>query len=537
MLKAENLKQATDSTQSANREDTTYQPVLGIFRNWILPMAVFVFGSYFLYLLVSFFSEGFSLQNTIFTNRESIYDSVSNLIELNVAILGVVLTVVAIVVQLAAQKYTPKLADLFLEDNVNRCFFVFLIFNLLLAILITYSIKNSFFPIYSAFFIVFFTMLQVGLLLPYFNYVFEFLSPDNIITSIQRKSVKILNKATQETKVSAIVKRQIEIKNILEQISDTALNSTTQEDRNMALIAINRLRDFLINYQNLKDNLPKEWFEVPSDFFINISNEFYAEILERRLWLDILVFMNMEGILKSSFRSMPDVTSAIAYNTRLIGIAAIKNEQEENINLAIEYFNTFLRLALNEKNQRVIFNLFYQYRLLTESLFENHREELAHKIIFYFKYYGKTAFDMGIWFIFMVSAYDISSLLTKAFDMKAKNFLNLIGLFFDDTFANTKHPIAQSGVRKAQLILAAYLFSKNADDIFLEKIVTFFSKNETYEVTIGLQEQLLNVKDKKFWEVTDRGINFEYMDEEQKKYLQKFFERYITTNKEKFLTK
>lgn len=517
------------------------KPINPFILNWFVPAILFVFGSYFIYILSSFFSKGFSFKKTLFTNSFDIYNSVSNLIELNVAILGVVLTVVAIVVQLAAQKYTPKLVDLFLEDKVNQCFFVFLIFNLLFSILLTYSIEGSstvpsFTPIYSAFFLVFFTLLQIGLLLPYFNYVFEFLSPNNIISSIQKKATKILNKTVSNPKKSIISKTQREVSNILSQISDTALNSTTQEDRNMALISVNRMCDFLIEYQNLKANLPEEWFRVSANFFTNISTEFYNEIIERKIWLDSLVFMDMEIIFKTSFRSMPAVTSGIAYNIRRIGITSIKNNQGENITLVIEYFNTFLRLALNEKNQRVIFNIFYQYRLVTEYLFKYQRGDLAQKIIFYFKYYGKTAFDMGIWFIFMVSAYDIGTLLMRAFDAKLENFNALLDLFLEDTFGKQTNPIAQTGIRKAQLILASYLFSKNAEMSILDKIVLFFTKHETFKAISEFKQQLLNVKDKKFWEITDRGINFEYMDEEQKKYLHKFFSTYIVKYKEKFIS-
>ena len=119
---------------------------------------------------------------------------------------------------------------------------------------------------------------------------------------------------------------------------------------------------------------------------------------------------------------MADTTNAIAYNTRKIGVAALENKQEECVYLTIEYFNTFLRLALNEKNQRIIFNLFYQYRLVAEAFFDHNKEDLAEKVIFYFKYYGKIAYDIGLWFILMVSAYDVGFLLKKAFTGKVKNF-------------------------------------------------------------------------------------------------------------------
>ena len=81
--------------------------------------------------------------------------------------------------------------------------------------------------------------------------------------------------------------------------------------------------------------------QVPEDFLINISEEFYNEILEKKIWLDSMIFMNMEGkTFKTSFRTMADTTNAIVYNARKIGVAS-KNKQEDNIQLSIEYFNFF----------------------------------------------------------------------------------------------------------------------------------------------------------------------------------------------------
>ena len=373
-------------------------------------------------------------------------------------------------------------------------------------------------------------------MLPYFSYVFEFLSPENIMAGIQKKSVKILRQVTKNSKRIYVIRRQDGIVNVVDQLSDTALNSTSQEDRNMSLISVNRLRDILIYYQSVKSELPPSWFVVPADFFINISEEFYNEILEKKIWLDSMIFMNMEGIFKTSFRTMADTTNAIAYNTRKIGVAALENKQEECVYLTIEYFNTFLRLALNEKNQRIIFNLFYQYRLVAEAFFDHNKEDLAEKVIFYFKYYGKIAYDIGLWFILMVSAYDVGFLLKKAFTGKVKNFEKLLKVFlsFDDVFSSQNQPVARAGVRKAQLIFAAYLFSHKASPKLIGNMVEVFEEQETYHSITELKNQLLGVKNKKFWEVTDRGINFEYMNEEQKQSLQKFFEKHISVNKKYF---
>ena len=65
--------------------------------------------------------------------------------------------------------------------------------------------------------------------------------------------------------------RQDGIVNVVDQLSDTALNSTSQEDRNMSLISVNRLRDILIYYQSVKSELPPSWFVVPADFWKKLS--------------------------------------------------------------------------------------------------------------------------------------------------------------------------------------------------------------------------------------------------------------------------
>ena len=68
----------------------------------------------------------------------------------------------------------------------------------------------------------------------------------------------------------------------------------------------------------------------------------------------------------------------------------------------------------------------------------------------------------------------------------------------------------------------------------MQNIIQVFEKQETYHSITELKDQLLGIKNKKFWEVTDRGINFEYMNEEQKESLKFFFEKYISVNQRNF---
>jgi hypothetical protein len=43
----------------------------------------------------------------------------------------------------------------------------------------------------------------------------------------------------------------------------------------------------------------------------------------------------------------------------------------------------------------------------------------------------------------------------------------------------------------------------------------------------AIRNEMMAVRDRKFWEVTDRGVDFFFMDEDQKHYLNEFFTRYL----------
>lgn len=471
---------------------------------------------------------------TLITNPESVTDAVGNLIELLAAILGLVVTVVAIVVQLASQRYTTKLVDLFLEDKINRFMFGFMIFSVMYSVLIVYSIKSEFYPFYGVISLLIITLVELSLLLPYFNYVFKFLSPMSIISEIRGNTNQAVKNAMGFKGKREIAYNQLEVSNSLEQITDTALSANSQMNRNVGLMAIHTIRKILMDYHKIKRQLKRNWYQVSAEYFVGISEDFYQEILDRKIWVEAKAFMNMELIFKTSIRSMPDAISAIALDTRLLGEEAIQRNDKEVLKLVIEYYNTFLRISLNDKNQKAIYNLFYQYKLLNESIF-SFDLELALKVLFYFKYYGQTALQGGIWFILVTASFDLGSLVASAYNRKLSNVSEMLDIFLevDDVLNPAKDFNALKGVRKSQLILAAYLTSKG-DVELVEKIVKDFKRQESFKNLIQFRDELLSITDKKFWEVTDRGINFEYIDTTQKSYLCEFYETFILPYKEEF---
>ncbi len=503
-------------------------------------MVLFFLGITFaVYLLYAFFAfdwdrTGMDFFNTVLsTDPESVSSAIGAYIELLAAILGIMITVVAIVLQLAAQRYGTSLIDLFLSDNVNRSYFVLLVCSLLYAILIVFATKSTFFPDFAIQILLMLTLVEIALLGPYFLFVFKFLTPTNLLTSIQENNKLSIIHATDKQDLPNLKKYQSEVASSLEQVTDTALSASTQMDRNLGLMAIDQIREMLLDYSEYKEYLPSDWFHVSSDHFIAISSEFYEEICDNRLWVEAKSFMDMDLIFKNCINNMPDAISAIAYNTRIIGESAIKNKDDYLLDMSVKFYNTFIRVSINNKNVRAIFNLFYQYRLLAESVFD-YDVKLSSKILAHFKYYGEFCLGQGLGFVLFTAAFDLGGMVATAYDKKLANIKDLLLVFMavEDTVDKNKDMFVYTGVRNAQLILATYLLSQG--DETLLPIVVEDLKAETLTQLVKWRDGLLAIKDRKFFEITDRGYTFEYIDENQKEYLKLFYEKYILSQPEVF---
>ncbi|MEE8395539.1 MAG: hypothetical protein V3S29_05750, partial [bacterium] len=104
--------------QNGKRNNFGAKSQVSAILEWVFPFALIVAVSTAAFMATSV--ADFSLApsadgfwgTVLFSNRASAASAVGNLAEVLIGVLGLTLTVVAIVVQLAAQRYTPKLVDL-----------------------------------------------------------------------------------------------------------------------------------------------------------------------------------------------------------------------------------------------------------------------------------------------------------------------------------------------------------------------------------------------------------------------------------------
>ncbi|MEE8434000.1 MAG: hypothetical protein V3S64_04355, partial [bacterium] len=140
---------------------------------------------------------------------------------------------------------------------------------------------------------------------------------------------------------------------------------------------------------------------------------------------------------------------------------------------------------------------------------------------------GQIAQSYNIPLILITASFDLAHLLRRAYELKIPNVHDLINIFLeiDDNPATQANEFDLRSVRKAQLLFASFLQSQG-DTELLQRIVEDM-RVEPQQRMESIRKEMMAVKDRKFWEVTDRGVDFFYMDDEQKQYLNQFYTTHI----------
>ena len=194
-------------------------------------------------------------------------NALGSLSQVIAAVLGIAITVVSIVVQLAATRYTSRVADLFFRDRINLGVMGFFVVACVEALWVSFTVRRDYVPQATITATVIMASGSVLLLVPYFAYVFDFLDPEKVIARI---GAETLERATgrKEAKADAgatdTVTRQAQAVSGLAHLADIAVNALGQKDKVIATDASAALRRLLVEYQTRKGALDADWFAIGS---------------------------------------------------------------------------------------------------------------------------------------------------------------------------------------------------------------------------------------------------------------------------------
>lgn len=435
-------------------------------------------------------------------------------------VLGIALTVVVIIVELSSTRYTPKVVDLFIGDPANFLMFLLYVTTSVYVFIVAYFVTPDFTPPFAGAVALGLAVLCIALLLPYFHYVIKFARPENIICRLSRRMAGWVRRAT--TGRVAIESAQQEVIKDIEGLSDISLGGIANADRWLVQASLWAMEGFLGEYLGMKGRLPREWFRVPEDHFLELPAERRRRITEQGIWIEFTCFRQFEVIFGRVLGNLPDVATTVALCLRSVCMQALRLGRSEVVGPGIKFFNTFIRRSLNARDLRACYNVLYQYRLLAEAMLET-RPDLSVEIAGHLRYYGRLASDLGVAFILETAAHDLKDLNKAAFRAKSEVRESLLKIFLevDWTPESAAQEVTLRGVRKAQALLASFYLQHGAED--LARRIHKDMQVEPLRRLKTIRDELLAVKDDEFWEITDRGVNFDYTDPQEKQELKRFF--------------
>jgi len=457
----------------------------------------------------------------------SITDAVSSLAGMIAAVFGIVITVVSIIVQLSADRYTG-VARMFLRDRINLVVMGYYVIACVCGIWLSVSLHRDYVPRVALLAMISATTLGLVLMAPYFRYVFWFLEPMNIISRIRSEAVGVAVRGAEERDHERSAAAQAATLFAMEELTDITSNSISGKDKIIASGAVDALKDFSLEYLKTKQRASDAWFDIGPSIrqnpdFVAMDPESLQDLERRRTWIEWKVMRQYLGIYNEALASMRDINYLIAIDTRYIGEAAGAARDDELIELVFRFMNSYLRSTLNARDVRTAYNVLNQYRLLVEAMIRQKNGRAAVEGVKHMNYYGHVSFDMKLTFVTETVAYDLSALCQYANEQGMPEEEEMLARFLelDRPLRVSSQESALLGVRKAQVKLAAfYLMCGERDKA---RRIWDDMAREPAERLQSIRHALESVESKDFWEIIDRGRNFEYMPPAQRACLAQFF--------------
>lgn len=458
----------------------------------------------------------------------SLTDAISSLAGTNAAVFGIVITVVSIVVQLTAERYTG-VARMFLRDWVNIAVPAYYVVSCVVSVWLSAALQSDYVP--SATFTAALSLTTGGFVImaPYFGYVFWFLEPRNIISRIRKDAVECARTGAVEADKRKCFNAQARTLFALEELTDITNNSISGRDKIIAGGAVNALKDLATEYLKVKPQANPAWFQIGPQIklnpdFVAMDPESLGDLEKRRTWVEWKVMRQYLSIFNESLASMRDINYMIAIDTRYIGEAAVRANDSDLVALVLRFMNSYIRAALNARDVRTTYNVLNQYRKLIEWMLENGAHKAALEGVRHMKYYGLVGLDLDLRFVTETVAYDMSSIAQHANDVGSPAEQDILAEFLelDRPPYVRDDDMALLGVRKAQVKLAAHYLATGQID--RARAIATDMRHEPRPRLTTIFRQLGAVENKDYWEIIDRGRNFEYMPPALRECLPTFFQ-------------
>jgi hypothetical protein len=429
-------------------------------------------------------------------------------------VLAMLIATIGLAIPLTANMHTPKLIDMFLRDRTNQVMLGLCAIGAAHVLWAAWMVGPNFAPLWTIRVSVFGALLGWAALIPYFFYVVRFLDPSNILRRMQQEVERAVE-GVASGKLDVDAGQKI-VHERMHQMGTIILKSIDRADRSVALEGIWFCKQILAHYGDRKAKLPPAWFHVDRGDFVGASQEALDLLNEERTWFELRVMTQMFLCYQNALAKSADAISAISDATGRIAVRMGEKGDAQALEQALRFFHNYLREAIKRKDVHAIYDLFYQYRLAAAALLD--QPDVVCTMAKRFRFYTDQAAAGGLAFIPQIAAFDLGWVVEQAAARKSPATGDLLG----EVVALPHMAVGKVltlGL-KAKIILGASLLEHDHPDLAARVAANLH--DVPADTLQSATQELNDVKERAFWEVTDRQANFEWIAPERRKFLSQF---------------
>jgi hypothetical protein len=425
-------------------------------------------------------------------------------------LIALLLTFISLAIPITANLYTPKLIEIFIRDRINLfvlCACAILAAHNLFAFSLSFDQWTGQLP---------FTIAVAGaivgwlLLLPYYFYVVSFIDPLTIIHSL---SLEL--DAAAAHKYSVVVSRQ-RVNQKIANLGSVLLRAADRADRDVTFDAI-KTHVLVARVRDVKLRMPAEFFKVSNDLLVGLSGDATDILSEARIWIEHRIAIQLVLAFKSVLGKMPDGVSAMAQAVKNAAHEEACRRNDAVFDLLVRVLNCFTREAIKKKENASVFNVVYSYKALVRRLLSD-RPEHVPRLVRYLRFYAEYARVQGLPFIYELVSYELGELTERAYERKAAPARELLDAVL--AFGGVEQ---SAGLVKSRAILAGYFLEHGlAQEL---ELVEASLRDVTLAVLEKAKRGILSVQDRVFWELNDRGLNFDFVEPQRRTRVTEVFDR------------
>ncbi|MBW1885891.1 MAG: DUF2254 domain-containing protein [Deltaproteobacteria bacterium] len=467
------------------------------------------------------------------------FDTLSNAAEVIAGVLGIAITVVAIVLELAANRYSHRITWLFLRDPVNIVVLSLFVLTTLQCVWIAAAIGGPDSPsnheaiIPGAGFAITLGLVTISLLalLPYFNFVFAFLSPLSMIEKIRNGALTRIRKL----RLSNLERTQNAVEQAVDELQEVARTASEHSDRSIAMATVDALAELLASYGELRKDLPPDWFKIAPAIaadpdFVSLSASALEDIEESKVWLEVKIMEQYLSLMALCVPKERDIANLIAIKTCQIATDTGRDRDELRA-LCMRCMNSYLRTTINASDPRTTYYILNQYRLFAEQMLRSHHHDDVIRIARYLKFYGNLGYEAGMPFLLETAAHDLVELIEVDL-AEGEGLTDELLTLLLDLDREIKHESQEQtllGIRRSQMQLGTFLLERG--DVDRAGRVAIDLASEPPQRIERVLELLDQAHEPQYWEFTARGVNFAYLPPECRRHLPRLAEMVAAANR------